>query len=149
LQSGCHANFKLSAGGDRIILAYANGNMIDSVSFGPQISDISTGRCINGTGSFVTQFNYTPLAANNCPTGLNEYNHLNQILLVPNPASNLVRVISAESLGAFIVRNISGQQIYSFENAQSTYADFNVKNWPTGMYFVHFKNGKVIKFIVE
>jgi hypothetical protein len=149
LQSGYHANFKLSAGGDRIILAYANGNMIDSVSFGPQISDISTGRCINGTGSFVTQFNYTPLAANNCPTGLNEYNHLNQILLVPNPASNLVRVISAESLGAFIVRNVSGQQIYSFENAQSTYADFNVKNWPTGMYFVHFKNGKVIKFIVE
>ena len=149
LQSGYHANFKLSTGGDRIILAYANGNIIDSVSFGPQISNISTGRCTNGTGSFIPQISYTPLAANNCPTGLGEYDDSKQILLVPNPASNMVRVMSAERLGAFIVRNISGQPVYSFENALSTHADFNVKNWPSGIYFVHFQSGKVIKFIVE
>ncbi len=52
-----HANFRLSRGGDQIFLvdtdASANA-ILDSVTFGPQREDISTGRIPSGVGEFVT-----------------------------------------------------------------------------------------------
>ena len=43
-----HANFKLSAGGESISLSDAQGNLLDSVAFGAQEADISSGRSPDG-----------------------------------------------------------------------------------------------------
>ncbi|MFK7920655.1 MAG: lamin tail domain-containing protein [Bacteroidia bacterium] len=51
-QSGLHAYFGLGATGDVIWLGYADGTVIDSISFNSQQLDISTGRFPNGTGPF-------------------------------------------------------------------------------------------------
>ncbi|MEZ4851096.1 MAG: lamin tail domain-containing protein [Bacteroidia bacterium] len=51
-QNGLHANFRLSNNGEFLSLAYADGTMIDSVSFGIQDNDTTFGRFPNGTGSF-------------------------------------------------------------------------------------------------
>jgi hypothetical protein len=49
---GTHTGFGLSSDGDQVILL--NGpTIVDSVTFGTQIPDLSIGRIINGTGSWV------------------------------------------------------------------------------------------------
>lgn len=52
-QAGFHANFKLSSGGETILFADSNLAIIDSITYGAQISDTSYGRLPNGTGNFV------------------------------------------------------------------------------------------------
>ena len=52
---GLHANFKLSKGGEMVMLVDtdARGNQVlDSVTFGEQATDVAYGRWPNGTGDF-------------------------------------------------------------------------------------------------
>ncbi|GJQ62127.1 MAG: hypothetical protein SCALA702_11800 [Melioribacteraceae bacterium] len=51
-QEGLHANFKLSASGEEILLVAPDTTIVDQVSFGAQETDISMGRFPNGTGPF-------------------------------------------------------------------------------------------------
>lgn len=53
IQGNLHANFKLSKSGETIKLLKANGTVIDSVQYGLQANNITTGRYPNGTGNFV------------------------------------------------------------------------------------------------
>ncbi|MFH2056733.1 MAG: lamin tail domain-containing protein, partial [bacterium] len=64
-QVGLHANFKLSASGEDVVLAEADLTVIDAINFGAQEVDVSMGRCPDGSGSFATM---TPTfaAANSC-----------------------------------------------------------------------------------
>lgn len=56
-QQGIHTNFKLSAGGEFIALVDTDGiTIIDSLSFGPQTTDISFGRFPDGTNNWSTLF---------------------------------------------------------------------------------------------
>ncbi len=43
-----HADFRLSANGEGIVLAAADGTVIDAVTFGPQAPDVSEGRAPDG-----------------------------------------------------------------------------------------------------
>ncbi len=52
-QPGLHANFKLSASGEEIVLVAPDTTIVDQVTFSAQPTDLSTGRFPNGTGSFV------------------------------------------------------------------------------------------------
>lgn len=52
-QEGLHANFKLSAGGERIMFSNAEAAILDSVSFGAQTTNLTMARIPNGTGPFV------------------------------------------------------------------------------------------------
>jgi hypothetical protein len=54
-QSGLHANFKLSASGENVVLSYDNGTVIETVAFGAQVADQGYARNPNGTGDFVIQ----------------------------------------------------------------------------------------------
>jgi len=47
--TGLHANFKLSASGEEIYLYDNVGVLVDSISFGSQVTDISHGRASGGT----------------------------------------------------------------------------------------------------
>lgn len=51
-QEGLHANFKLSAGGERIMFSNAESAVLDSVSFGVQTTNLTMARIPNGTGPF-------------------------------------------------------------------------------------------------
>jgi hypothetical protein len=65
-QQGLHANFQLSKSGEAVIFSDADMRVIDSLTFGLQVTDISTGRCPNGGGTFVAM---VPSFAqpNSCP----------------------------------------------------------------------------------
>ena len=53
-QEGLHANFKLSASGETVLLLDPEENVVDEVTFGEQETDVSYGRFPNGTGEFRT-----------------------------------------------------------------------------------------------
>jgi hypothetical protein len=55
LQTGLHANFRLSADGEEVLLVNPSGKVIDEVIFGPQSTDRSYARVPNGTGPFSIQ----------------------------------------------------------------------------------------------
>jgi hypothetical protein len=59
-----HISFKLSASADEIGLFAADGTAIDTVSFGPQTSNLSQGRYPDGGGNLVFLPVPTPRAAN-------------------------------------------------------------------------------------
>ncbi len=60
-----HAGFKLSADGEDIVLSDANGNSIDSITFGPQTANISYGRYPDGPHEWRFMGVPTPGAQNN------------------------------------------------------------------------------------
>lgn len=51
-QSGLHAGFALSADGEELHLVSPGLEFLDGVVFGVQKTDVSLGRCLNGTGAF-------------------------------------------------------------------------------------------------
>jgi hypothetical protein len=68
-QAGIHANFKLSAGGEYLGLANTTLAILDSITFGAQVTNRSMARIPNGTGGF-QQCPPTPGAANSNGSGL-------------------------------------------------------------------------------
>ena len=59
-----HANFKLGAGGETILLSFSNNTIIDSLTFGAQTADISFGRYPDGTDDWVSFTIPTPRESN-------------------------------------------------------------------------------------
>jgi hypothetical protein len=53
-QGARHANFRLSASGDSIVLSGTNLALLDAVTFGPQTTDISQGRLLDGSTHIVS-----------------------------------------------------------------------------------------------
>ncbi len=149
LQNGIHANFKLSAGGDEIFLSYANGSVLDSVSFGQQLTDVSTGRCVNGTGPFSVQGTTTPNAANHCPTGVGEVQDGQSLVLVPNPANSLVRLLGTKGFGTYKIFNTLGQQVLEGRAEGGISAMFSVSGWTPGIYYVVVDGTRVFRLAVE
>jgi hypothetical protein len=62
--SPLHTNFKISSGGEAVVLTNAGGTTVDSVPPTDIASDVSYGRLPNGTGSFVFFAAVTPNAVN-------------------------------------------------------------------------------------
>lgn len=52
-QAGLHANFALSGDGEQIILSNIDVSVLDTITFGPQVPNLSMSRIPNGTGQFV------------------------------------------------------------------------------------------------
>ena len=59
-----HLNFKLSQDGEEIGIFSSSGELIDSVKFGPQLSDVSYGRKLDGTREWFYFGEPTPGSAN-------------------------------------------------------------------------------------
>lgn len=149
-QSGYHAGFKLSADGDIVYLTDATFNIIDSVSFGKQSTDISYGRYPNGTGNF--QFMPPSFGAiNNVnSTATQDFNsRKNAYLVYPNPARNTVLIevnqplFETEQVKIF---DVYGKMLYSGKILNKL--PINISGWSSGLYFI--KIGEfATKLVVE
>lgn len=144
-----HASFKLSAGGEELMVGYGNGIVLDSVTFGSQLTDISMSRCPDVNGSFISTATATPGAANICEatTGVDESVANFQIMLYPNPVGNYLNVVIPNVVGEqkLVVYTISGDIIFQTSVENSTL--INTELWPTGMYVVTCGpfSGKILK----
>jgi hypothetical protein len=134
---GFHAPFKLSGSGEKAILSYANGYIIDSVRFGQQTADISWGRYPNGTGPFM--FLTPTFAATNSPLSIAEKGK-ETFSIYPNPADFMITVNTGNdnflSAGLY---DATGQLVL-----QSSSNTIDVRIIPAGFYYLNIYTPKGI-----
>lgn len=132
-----HCNFKLSGDGERVMLSYPNGIVIDSVSYPAQSSDITWGRYPNGSGPFgmlTPTFN-----ASNSPLGISSLNIGNNVAVYPNPCHGSLFVCSGDrTLIDLVLTDLSGQTIRSTQlNARKAAIELDL---PAGIYFYRVRD---------
>lgn len=127
-----HANFKLSASGEMLILTRQDGVVLDSLSFGPIPTDQSMERCPDGTG----KFSITSKPTYNLPdcgiVNINQTNSLADVQLIPNPAHHYVFVkMNDHVLKNIRIMNQLGEVIFETQNAM-----MDITTLPSGFYLV-------------
>jgi hypothetical protein len=148
LQSGYHANFKLSGSGEDLVLSYNTGYYIDDLTFGAQTADISYGRYPNGTGGF-TQLTPTPNAFNQ-PLSVEDISGSDMFSVTPNPAFNELFI---QSLSAMIesvkIVTLDGKTIY--DNSMSGISDLmiDVRHFQKGIYMIIINNNYTFKLVKQ
>lgn len=94
-QQGLHSNFKLSAGGESIILTESDGvSIIDRVDFGPQLADQSYGREPDGADDWTIFLDPTPGYSNAMTSIVSEVEVPERLNLAafPNPFNGQTRI---------------------------------------------------------
>ncbi|MEM9549019.1 MAG: CotH kinase family protein [Bacteroidota bacterium] len=132
-----HANFRLSADGEVIILTNSDDEIIEQVTFEEQQEDLSFARMPNGTGDF--QISEPTFNANNGGTTHTFDVALSNALFVyPNPASDFIKLNLGNKTSStyhFSMVNSTGQQLMN-----ATIDDFNnsidISPLSNGIYFV-------------
>jgi CotH kinase protein/Lamin Tail Domain/Secretion system C-terminal sorting domain len=130
-----HSNFKLSSQGEEILLSDGGSLMLDSIVYGPQVADISQGRCPDGSGALGPRTTPT-FGAYNCTVATQDP-QAGQVLLTvfPNPADQAVQIwASAPFKGELIVTNAMGTKIHAEKWVGN--ATLDVKELLTGVYFI-------------
>jgi len=136
IQSGLHANFKLSKSGETIYLVNSDTSIIDQIAFGAQKTDLSTGRYPNGAGNFV-ETNPTFATENQIPTTAIE-DHSPPIPATftlkqnyPNPfnPSTIIRFdIQDRTLVNLVIYDVLGKSIKTLVN-QPMPSGINTVSW--------------------
>lgn len=139
LQGPFHANFKLGAAGETLILSDGTTTVLDEITFGQQLPDVTYGRYPNGTGNF-TFMPPTFNAVNSLTIKTSEPFSAAKLRVYPNPSSGLFSLDSDLELGPLRVLNAFGQAVYTTELGSATSTILNLENQPSGLYFVHAAN---------
>ncbi len=150
-QGPLHTNFALSANGEFIGLTSSDGiTVIDSITFGPQTTDISYGRFPDASLNWQLFNQPTPGTSNN-PTGVKENSvPLNfELTAYPNPfnPSTKIRfVIPQSSFVSLKVYNILGKEIQTLVNEEKSVGSYEVEfkalNLSSGVYFYRIDAGR-------
>ncbi|HEX9980366.1 MAG TPA: CotH kinase family protein [Flavobacterium sp.] len=112
-EEGVHADLKLSASGESVILSYPNGNIVDSVTFGAQAANTSYARIPNGTGPFMSQLH--TFNANNETLATGDFDETFRIAAYPNPFSNTLNLTAPDNILTVEIYNLLGQKIMHAE----------------------------------
>ncbi len=135
LQGPLHANFKLGAGGELLILSDGASKVLNEITFGQQLPDVSFGRYPNGTGNF-TFMPPTFNAVNSLTIKTSEPFEQTSLRVFPNPSSGIFSLKSDVALGTLKVLNYLSQAVYSASLGNETTAVLNLENLPAGLYFI-------------
>ncbi len=148
-QPGLHAPFKLSAGGEALVLSRPDLSIVDQVVFGVQTTDVAYGRCPNGWGSFA--FLSHTFGADNtsaCATSFNEEAAERIGLKVyPNPASGQLTIetnLRRETQG--ILWSPVGQKVAVFRFTGKGTVD--VSGLSKGVYFLELEGGARERIVI-
>lgn len=144
VQGPLHANFKLSASGEFLFLLNANQELVDTVIWGNQITDMGFARVPNGTGNFIIQL--PTFSANNNTVGIQEQTvtPITSFTIYPNPAHHVVNVVSNVTNTHLEVYNIVGEKISDklFDREIS----INTSDYDKGVYLLRI--GSVTKKLI-
>lgn len=140
-----HAAFNLSKSGEQIMISDGAGYVIDSLRFGAQVTDISMGRCPNGTGNFVSMTS-TFGTTNVCSSGIQLLTE-NKLSISPNPVSSTLKIDDCEENEPVLIYNMLGK-IICRQAVSGNQLIIPVANWNSGLYFVKQGN-KIQRFIKQ
>ncbi|HLP94625.1 MAG TPA: CotH kinase family protein [Saprospiraceae bacterium] len=135
LQGPFHANFKLAAGGETLILSNGTSTVLDEVTFSQQLPDVTYGRYPNGTGNF-TFMPPTFNAENSLTIDTHEPQNQAILRILPNPNTGQFRLESSEPLSQVRVLNAWGQQVFSQFPDQASSVTLQLESLPAGVYWI-------------
>ena len=138
-QGPLHASFKLSAGGEFLLLSNGAGGVIDSLSFGQQLVDSTFGRYPNGTGPFV----FMPRTFNAVNSLVNSVDALWQdasLQILPNPAFDVLHINSGQPLGLVRVSDAFGRQVVLKDAGSLNAVSLDMSTLPAGVYCTRVGN---------
>jgi hypothetical protein len=120
-----------------------NRNMVlylitDSIYMDIKFTSWSVG---NAGGGFSYERSTAPLVS------IDAFENNNRVKLFPNPAAGYIQISGLKSNENFTVYNLSGIPVFSGTNSNNEKID--IKNFPSGLYFLKTKNGNSIKFLKE
>jgi len=144
-EPGIHTNFKLSKSGELVFLTDTNGvDIIDSISFGPQTTNMSLARTIDGTGVWM-QMAPTP-GYSNVPVSVEDevvpagYDLMQNFPNPFNPSTVIRYSLKEGGMVSLKVYSSLGEEIAElggdFKPAGSYQTEFNAQNLPSGVYFL-------------
>jgi hypothetical protein len=144
-----HTNFNLSALGDAIYLSDSLGTILDSITFGPQVTDVSLARCPDGSGLFSQAAVPTPRAVNSCSSsGIGGYDADALFRLFPNPAHATVTVSSRTAFHHITVIDFTGKEVFRSATAGNGEYRLDLSGFVSGMYSVRVDDRLPQKLVV-
>ncbi len=147
-QAGTHCNFKLGGTGEQVMLSTSAGVILDSISYGQQVADISYGRYPNGTGNFVAM--PPTYGAMNVLTAVSTIDKNIVYQLFPNPNKGAFWVSNeTEAINEIEIFNIYGQKLLHQQNISENRHYVETNNLPTGLYLVSINRQATVKIVVE
>jgi hypothetical protein len=145
-QEGLHASFKLSASGESVILAYANGTIIETVNYGAQTADLGYARIPNGTGAFVIQsptFNF-----NNESLSASAFDFDQNLSVFPNPTNGNLNVHNKQyPIETLAIYNLQGQLLYTNNYHNQNQVTIDIADYSKGIYLMIINNKQPLKII--
>jgi hypothetical protein len=153
-QGSLHTNFALGAGGEFIALTSSDGvTVIDSISFGPQSTDVSYGRFPDAASAW--QFFNQPTPGNsNTITDVSENNSIEDFRLYQNypnpfnPTTSIQFTIGSRQFVSLKVYDILGKEIKVLVNEEKPAGVYEVKfdgsNLTSGVFFYKLEAGSFI-----
>jgi hypothetical protein len=142
-----HSNFKLAGTGEDILLSDIDGNIFDSLSFGPQVADVSMGRCPDGNGTFEVMEN-TTFNTWNCEIGIPESPVSGEdIIIYPNPVATFLTLKNTKSFAVeYEIFNVLCELCSAGRFQEGT--RLNVGNWNPGLYYVIINKSTAFKIVI-
>ncbi len=145
-------NFKLSGGGEQVGLWSPDQGIIDSITYGAQISDTSYGRFADGTNNWFMMPEFTPGAANINSLSIGEVEDIVSIgQNFPNPFGTKTNIQFTLENNDNIVVNIydlRGSLVSTIANDYFTVGTHNIvwdaSNLQPGYYFYTFQTSNGI-----
>lgn len=143
-QGPLHANFKLSASGEQLLLVNGNGSTVQDISFGQQQADKGYARSPNGTGNFVIK---NPTFKANNDTGISAVGNVEQqdlLDIFPNPVSDGTVVLRSENTENQKVAIYDQLGRLRLQTSFFTQTSLDLSDWPVGVYIVKSSAGQQI-----
>jgi hypothetical protein len=149
---GYHADFRLQAEGERIILSDPNGGYLDSIGFGQQETNVAMARIPNGTGDFT--FRAPTFSANNETTAIIEPDFIEIVNVFPNPTGGILnfeytlnKKIEKKSAYSLRVHNLYGKFVSDLSqnalvNGNMLSGSVDLSDLPDGFYLISLQTDK-------
>jgi spore coat protein CotH len=143
-QGDFHADFKFSSDGETAILSYANGTILENITFGAQTTDMAYARNPNGTGAFVIQ---TPtFAMNNESLSVDEVLFNDGLRFYPNPTTNYLEIENSNyGIETIEVYNLQGQQLFNDSYTSENTIRLDFSSYSQGLYMVIVNKIAILK----
>lgn len=146
-QSGLHADFKLSASGESVLLSYPDGTIVDSITFGAQTANMGYARVPDGVGSFVVQA--PSYNATNNLLAAQQFGSFNENLKsYPNPTNGVLTLSNrAFPIESVRVYNLQGQLLSDNKFEKVSEANIDFSRFSNGIYMVTVNNNSSLKIV--
>ncbi|HEX9952859.1 MAG TPA: lamin tail domain-containing protein, partial [Rubricoccaceae bacterium] len=147
-EGALHAAFKLGASGEAVGL-FRSGAQADAVTFGPQTTDISTGRSPNATGPFIAFGVPTPGAVNPTQVAVEDTPAALDLRAFPNPVTGVLTVETGAPLPVGAEANVYdalGRLVARLDaRAGATRVLWDATDVPAGVYVVRVQAAREVR----